>query len=383
MSDENKELQIPGPQCGYTDLIDQAMMIEKENKPYYPLRPSAAGYCSRRLAYDLMQYKGYASYPQEQKSPEVQRLLALGSSVEIHSIRNFDLLKSVDEDLKVKYKQQLLTLFRLDPVDKEEVGELIEGSMDLAIMRSNTGGLLDVKSAKDKFSQSFKTYWDESTAKFNAMSTLIPLSETAWYADDLEAFLEELNDPFFADNFHQLNVYCCSQFAKDHNIDHGAIYRYNKNDSRHIEIRFKPSESLYNKFKDKCNMVNKAVAVKKPEIVKKDYALGSIRCAFCPYKAQCWSEDALKAFFKKLPNKNWPLDLKKFDPKNESGLAELFEAYEHHEKLTKKQEILNDKLLKILVEQEITKIRLDNGSVYEVKYLKSPKPHFELRKSKV
>ena len=227
------EVEIPGPPTGYTDLIDSALLEkEKDSKSYYPLRPSSAGACGRKLAYELMQYRGFATYPKEAKTASTIRLLALGNPIEQHSIRNFDLITKVDEEFKVKYRQQALSFFRLDPIEDEEIGQLIEGSMDLAIMKSNTGGFLDVKSAKDKFSQSFKTKWDESTAKYNNMTTLIPISgvadpkdNTAWYAPDLELFLEELADPFFEDNFRQLNGYCCTEFAKEHGIDHGSIYR--------------------------------------------------------------------------------------------------------------------------------------------------------------
>ena len=58
--EENKSLltklagpTILGPDVGYTDLLDHEMVErakknEKENK-YFPLRPSAAGYCTRQI----------------------------------------------------------------------------------------------------------------------------------------------------------------------------------------------------------------------------------------------------------------------------------------------------------------------------------------------
>lgn len=378
------EVEIPGPPVGYTDLIDSALLDkEKDSKAYYPLRPSSAGACGRKLAYELMQYKGYATYPKEVRSAATIRLLALGSPIEQHSIRNFDLITKVDEEFKVKYRQQALSFFRLDPVDKEEIGQLIEGSMDLAVMRSNTGGFLDVKSAKDKFSQSFKTKWDESITKYNSMATLIPLSETAWYAPDLEIFLKELDDPFFEDNFRQLNGYCCTDFAKEHGIDHGSIYRYCKNDSRHIEIRFKPNEALYEEFKDKLNRVNKAVAKKNPELVKKDYSLGSIKCAFCPYKDMCWDTNALKEYFGTLDKKEWPTDLKELPAEVASMLTMLFRSHEDPNKLANQANSIEVDIIAILEVNKIKKLKLDNGNVYELKFLKSPQPHFELRRGKL
>lgn len=378
-ADEPIEIEIPGPPP-YTDLIDKALDDEVPMKPFYPLRPSSAGHCGRRMAHDLMSYKGYTEATPEIKKPSVKRLLALGNAVEYHSIKNFDLLKKADPTLRVTYKQQVVQLFRLDPVGDETVGQLIEGSMDLCVMRTNTGGIIDVKSAKDKFSQAFKTYWDENTAKFNGLESLITMSDTSWYAPDLELFLKELNDPFFEDNFRQLNVYACTDFATQHNIDHASIYRYSKNDSRHIEIRFKPSQKLAKEFKDKCNEVNQAVFQKDPELVPKDYMLGSIKCAFCPYAAKCWNEDALKEYFNSFPTKVWPTNIAKL---NDYSIDTLFNQYETLNQSNKLYDSVVLELTKKLVDAKVKKVKLDNGNVYELKYLKSPKPHFELRKSKI
>lgn len=378
-------MSIPGPKLGYPDLIDMALLnrqAEPSKDSRFPLRPSAAGYCARRLAYDLMQHRGFASYAPEEKEPNVLRLLSLGSSIEWHSIRNFELIPTIEPKLRVKYKQQCVTMFRLDPTGDEEQGQLIEGSIDLAVMHvTASGGIGDVKSAKDKFSQAYKTYWDESLAKFNNMASLKKISEMAWYAPKLVPFLKELNDPFFEDNFHQLNAYACTEWAKEHGVDHGFIYRYCKNDSRHLEIRFKPDQGLFDAFRDKCERVSKAVAKKQPEEVARDYVLGSMKCAFCPRSKECWGdEDTLRAWFATFPERNWPKRVKEL--KSARDLETQMATLSKLAKAKADYTTLEMEMVKTLVEQKVNKVKFANGEVYELKYLKSPRAHFELRRSK-
>lgn len=379
-----QNIVIPGPSTGYTDLIDQAMekieaVESQENR--FPLRPSAAGYCARRLAYSLMNFRGKANYPNEIKDPETKRLLNLGSSVEWHSIKNFELIKTVVPDMKVRYKQQVVTLFRLDPVPSGAVPELIEGSLDLTLIMTNTGGLGDVKSRKDKFSAAFKTEWDQQLDKFGQMKSLVPLSGTAWYAPNLLDFLDELGDPFFSDNFVQTNEYLCTDWAKEHGIDHGFIYRYNKNDSRHLEIRFAPSQELYDFVRAKFNGINQAVDQGRPEDVEKEYVLGSSRCAFCPFSKQCWGDvNSLKEYFKTWPKKQWPTDIQDDGP---GGLLADFNEYEVLAHQSEQRDRFEQMIVKTMEAQKLQKVRLPNGHIYELKLLKSPRPHFELRRGKL
>lgn len=369
---KTKKLVIPGPAKGYTDMIDEVLTKNAkeaaEREDYFPLRPSSAGYCTRRLAYDLMNFRGFAKYPKEVKEPDITRLLSLGSSVEWHSIRNFELIPDLYPEFRVKYKQQAVTLFRLDET-KARPPELIEGSIDLSMVVSGAGGIGDVKSVKDKFSAAYRTKWDESVAKFNGMSSLVAISEQSWYAPDLIAFLDELNDPFFAHNFWQVNSYLCTDWAKEHGFDHGFIYRYCKNDSRHLEIRFPPTPELFEAFRDKCNTVNAAVDQKKPELAERDYGLGSIVCAYCPYSNQCWGDrDALKAFYNNLPPTNWPKDLDRI--KGGEELINMFEAYEDLTTQEAKRQRLEQEISKELSDRELKKIRLPNGNIYELRYYK-------------
>jgi len=381
MSKTTKKKSVPkgpaikGPLVGYTDIIDHAMREQSKENPWngFPLRPSASGACTRKLGYDLMQYLGHEKYETEARPPNVQRLLSLGNSVEWHSIRNFQMVKP----FKIRFKQQSVTMFRLND------GTLIEGSIDFALFVDDFKAIVDVKSVKDNWSNGYKSKWDESTDKFSQMKSLVNVTPTSWYAPDLEAFLKELREPFFEDNFIQLNTYCCTQWAKDHDIDHGVIYRYNKNDSRHLEIRFKPSMKMYKAVKEKFDTVAKAIAKKNPESLRCDFLPGSIKCAFCPYKDKCWPDiDNKKEYFKTFPKKKWPKDTDRMGPSGVK-LEELFDIYHGDAIQATAATETEEDIIKIMLEQRELKIKLPDGRVYIAKHLKSPRPHYEIRRSKL
>ncbi len=375
MSDKN----ILGPACGYSDLLDFeiAEKLKTEQNKYFPLRPSSSGYCSRRLAYELHEYLGKASYAREPQAPNVYRLLKLGSSVEYSALKDLELLKG----FKVRYKQQLMSIGFLKPVG-DEPPILIEGSIDCALISDNFKCILDVKSFKDGWSVAFKSRLDETLDKYNNMSSLQRIGEAAYYADDLDALVEELGDDFVVDNLLQINLYCTSQFAKERGIDHGVVWKYGKNDSRIYEIRFRPSEKLKQAVLDKFQHIYTTVMTKGPEHVERDCRLGSMKCAFSPVRHLCWPEDdPLKAWFKTLPKKQWAKRIGELGEAT-APLADLFAKYEAESLAIDKAERLEEDILNNLLDLEIKKIKIDNGNVYEVKYLKSPKEHFELRRSK-
>jgi hypothetical protein len=374
-----QDIKIPGPQKGYTTLVDEAMLenaAKPSDKKYFPLRPSAAGYCTRRLAFDVNEYYGNAVYEKEARNPATLRLLNLGSSIEWHAIKAFEELAKFDPTLQIKYRQQAVDLFRLDPTDADPEGRLIDGSIDLTTVGPEYNGILDIKSKKDKFHASFKTEWDAALDKFAKMESLVTISDTAFFAADLKAFLHELNDPFFAFNFIQINSYLCSSWAKAHKFTHGSVIRYNKNDSRWLEIRFAPSDELFELVRTKFNIANQAAAKNAPESVPCDYLPGSIVCAYCPHK--CHDGNELKAFFDTFAKKTWPKDISKI--KSGKRLAELFEQYEEATKHAEKTEALEEEILKLLLAAgEGGKVRLANSNVYLIKQLKDS---IVLRRSK-
>jgi len=355
-------MNIPGPKEGITDILDEAIKIHlKESKrEFYPLRPSSAGHCSRKLAYELMQYKKYATYTINPQEPKIYRLLNLGHSIEYSAFKNFDLCKKFD----IKYKQQIVTLFSIGK-------DLIEGSVDGVVYTPEWKGVIDIKSSGDKFSAFYKSKWDATLEKFKTLSSLSLISDTSFYAEDLEKFLFEIKDPFLEDNFHQLNAYCCSNFFKQREVSFGSIYKYNKNDSRHYEIRFKPSEKLFQQLKEKFTFIyNTIESTKNPIDVPRDYTLGSMRCAFCPYSKQCWGDkDTLKEWFNTFPSKSWPKNINKL--KNKNLLIEMFKEYQDLTEASKRKIEVEEKIIAILLNEKVNKLSLDNGYIYMVKQLKT------------
>lgn len=382
-------MSVLGPEVGWTDLLDyeiteklkreQAAKLEGKVKGTHPLRPSSAGYCGRRLAYDLMEFRGYANYNKPLLEPHVYRLFELGHAIEWQALKTFHLIPGVTQ----KYKQQILTFFSLERGVEGQPEEIVEGSTDFVLWNERFKGIGDVKSKKDKFSSAFKTGWDEELERIGMMESVTPLSATAFWVEDLPAFIEELGDDFLNDNLYQLNLYANADFIKSRGIDHAFLYRYCKNDSRHMEIRFKPSVEVYKEVQEKFNAVAIAVDHKKPDIIPKDFVLGSIRCAFCPYQQACWGDEAnaSKAFYATLPKKKWPTDIHRLA--DAEVAASLFEEFEELERMVDKKERVEKEIIKLLDAEDVPKVKLSSGHVYEVKKLKTPRPHFELRRAKL
>jgi len=359
------EPKILGPPIGYVDALDAHTLdkSEAENKgarTYTPLRPSAAGKCSRELAYEFMEYRGKASYPKEAMLPDTVRLLNLGHSVEYNLLRQFEEV----ELFKTKYRQQVVSFFKITPE------EWCEGSIDLCFWSEKWKCVGDVKSKKDKFSSWSKTGWDETTEKLRNMPTVTSISEKAFWIEDLPAFLKELNDPFLAANFYQLNMYANSQFLIERGIDHAVVIQYNKNDSRLRELRFKPSVEVYNEVKEKFQLVQKVVDINQNvEDAPKDFVLGSIKCAFCSFNKNCWpSNDALKSFFNQWPKRDWPVKTK--DMQDYEELEEAYDRYKQAVAASKSVDAIEDEIVKILERDQIEKVKFDDDAIYQLKALK-------------
>jgi len=375
---------ILGPPVGYIDLLDEATTkhLEKEAagpSKYTPIRPSSSGKCTRELFYELMEYKGYAKYPKELRDPESHRLLNLGHSVEYHVIKQLELLK---DQFDIRYKQQVLSFAYLKSDKDPSLNQWLEGSLDLVFWSDKYKCVADVKSKKDRFSQSYASAWDQMSARLREMSTVVPISENAFWVDDLPKFLDELNDAFFEANFLQLNLYACSSFLRERGVDHGAVLQYGKNDSRLREVRFRPSMELYEKTIRKFQTVVDAVAARDENLAPRDYVLGSMKCAFCPFAQECWEgADSRKAWYKTMPAKSWPKDTSHLGRTGDE-LESLFMAYKALEALEADKSKAEEAIVKRMTDAEVGKIRLADGRVYELKHLKSPRPRIELRRSK-
>ncbi len=367
------EIKILGPNVAFVDLIDYCLDEQEDNYDSFPLRPSSVGRCSRALCFELFEWQGKGAFPKEKKNPATKRLLSLGNPIEYQVIRNFELIQKVNPNFRVRFKQQYVDLFQLPN------GQWVGGSLDFAMMNRalTEGGIHDSKSKGDKFSYSHKSKWDETTEKLQEMSTAVSISdgqgyvsENGFWVEDLPAFLEELNDPFFADNFEQTNLYSCSDFAKSHGINYGSVDQYNKNDSRLREIRFKPSDVLFKKFEDKCLYVFKTVeSATKEDLLQLrcDFIPGSVKYAFCPCRIMAGEDqkEALDRYFKTFPKRSWPTDADKL------GLETELAAYELLQATAEDGEKFEQEVCKVLLEKKVQKVRLSNGHVYELKNYKT------------
>jgi CRISPR/Cas system-associated exonuclease Cas4 (RecB family) len=381
LPDEEKPVTVLGPPIGYVDMLDEATakkIAEDAKRPRNknPLRPSSAGKCAREKAYEFAEYRGIATYEKPAMNPDTYRLLNLGHSVEWNILRQFD---DLVEGFETRYKQQTLSFYKISE------SEWVEGSTDVVFWSPTYKCAVDIKSKKDKFSSYFSNKWDEDSAKLENMDSVTQISERSFWVEDLEAFLVELNDPFFRSNFVQLNSYAVNPFLKERGIDHAAIIQYNKNDSRLREVRFKPSQALFDKLMETDQMIARVVdSTRDPENVPRDYVLGSMKCGFCDFKAQCWpeSQDAQKAYFNTFPKKLWPKDTNRMGPLG-TKLEMLYESFKRTVEQTDIQKQIEAEILATLEKAGApNKIRFPDGAVYEVKFLKSPRPHYELRRTK-
>ena len=354
-------------------MLDEALTkkdAEEQAAPskYFPLRPSAAGYCAKKLSYQLAAYRGTGPHMPDPRKPNIKRLLDLGHNIEYHALKIF---KDALPEMKQRFKQQVVDMFRLDS------GILIEGSTDVAFIDQKA--LVDVKSVGPRWSKGYKSTWDEMLAKYEDMATVIKFDENAFYVHDIKAFFAEVGEDALVANITQLNLDLCTEFMRARGLDHGVIYRYNKADSRHMEIRFAPSMELFEDIRVKFNHIDKACSAggPGPDAVPRGAMLGSMACAFCPYAAQCWPEvaDSRKEWFKTMPKKQWATDAG-------SELGQLFTELGTHKAAETETERLTAAILSVMVGKEMKKIKLDDGRVYEAKYLASPKPHYELRLTK-
>lgn len=379
--------KILGPEIGYTDIINQHFKEKLEKQvaegadfQKTPLRPSAAGACERELAYQLMEFSKFAKYEKEANTPELDRVFKMGHAVESMLVK--DIREAFKDFMEIKYTQQSLSFVYLKAVNHPELSQWLEGSTDLVLMGKQYKCIADIKSKKDKYSTYRDSAWSEFDSKLARLKSIQVISETAFYADDLEAFLIEVNDPFLAANFLQLNLYALNPFIVERGIDHGAIIQFNKNDSRIREIRFRPSQKLYEYIIFKMQAAMDAVDHKEPERARQEFQLGSIKCAFCNYKKVCRpADDPLRAFFKGLPAKSWPKDTDRLGDVGQE-LEAVYAEYKQAEDAAATKERLANEIIDLCLGAEVNKIRFSDKEVYEVKLYKSPKEHFELKRGK-
>lgn len=370
--------KILGPEFSYISALDMALLEKYQDESkvrlYNPLRPSSAGKCELALAHEYHQFHGLEPVFIEERDPSVIRLLSLGHSVEWHVINQ---LKEIEKmfGLSAKYKQQSVSILTLDD------GTIIEGNLDLCLVGPDSKGIVDVKSSKERFSKAYGSSVDDLVEKFDNFSSLVKIDKYGWYAENAVALVDELGDDFKVANILQLNLYALSDFIKERNFDHCSLLYYFKNSSRMLELRFKPSEELKERVRQKFNRVHNSLG--KLETIEPGCFIGSFQYMFCPYCPRRYGDDnPKKAFYKNQPKKTWPVDSYAI-PESREIIESKFEEFIKLQKAGEKKEELERSIARLLYDQQIQKIRLPTGEIYEMKLLKSPKEHFELRRSKL
>jgi hypothetical protein len=276
---------VLGPSTGYTDLLDEAttkwLTNEQESGRAFqktPIRPSNAGRCSRALFQDLQMFHGLGSYPREIIKPNLHRLFALGHSIEWSLIKQFDLMRSTTN---IRYKQQVLSFEYLEAKNNPKLSQWLEGSLDMVFWNEEHKCVADVKSKGDGWNfQKRCNRWEGDSQKLQTMASVEQIGPTSYWANDLDAFLAELDDKFFAANFKQLNLYANSSFLMERGVDHGAILQYRKNDSVLREVRFRPSRTVYEASIQKFRNMLQAVDENNPELAQCEYAPEG-KCFYC------------------------------------------------------------------------------------------------------
>lgn len=352
---------MKGPAKSYCTLVDEQIAkdyeAEKAAPPSYPLRPSAAGECSRKLTYDLMAYNGDIPKKSEDRKPHIMRLLSLGHHVETHAL---EFLKKIP-GYKVQFQQQVVDVLHLAS------GRTISGAVDAVMWSEEHKALLDVKSVGDRFDAAFNSKWDMMMRQYDNMATMERFDACAWYVEDPVAFLAEIGEDPLVKNMVQINLYACAEFFQKRGIDHAVIYRYCKNNSKHMEIRFKLSPALVEQTKRKFDKVEMAAAAKNPELARKDYALGSTACAYCPYQKDCWPGASKKEIYAGAPKKYWAAKIHELEKGEE--LAKLFEEFERVDSCAAAAKKLAQDIIVELEAHGCSKVKLENGNVYETKQL--------------
>lgn len=280
--------KLLGPSTGYVDLFMEQMednnRTERANGKAFqrtPIRPSSSGKCARELYLELQEYTGQAKYNTEPMSGETLLLLDLGHAIESHLIRKIRQNFSAAE---VRYTQQVLNFIKIEAINDTRLNQHLEGSIDLVLWSEKHKCCVDVKSKGDNYNfRSRKMKWDEDSDKLGKMASVQKISDRAFWVDDLDAFLVELQDPFFEANFKQLNLYLNSDFIKERGIDHGAIIQYHKNKSKLREIRFRPSTTVYEATINKFKNVVRAIDEDKIELAPAEYDPASFKSRYCNF----------------------------------------------------------------------------------------------------
>lgn len=329
----------------------------------YPLSPSGIGKCGLKLARDVAHYHGLADYRRLEgsRTPKLQRIFSRGHLLESALIG--DLEKYTD--MRVDLRQQRVHLFDVNWGDGKRVNA-IEGDIDGLMVCKKSGFkiLTDFKSKGAYYSAGFNDSIGEFFGNMLETGLVEDIGSNCYLIKDVNALFNVLPmDDFFVDYLLQLNSYAFSDWFRRIGIDGVALYYENKNTCANYEVRWKPDEKLFEYARNKFQYIYSTVMSKGAEAVPREFVQGSTRCKLCDYNELCNG----KSDYKGQPRISGTLPSKLETSYRETVLTQ------------RKLEKTEGEILLEMERKGLTHIETSDGLVYEKKFLKSPKPHFELR----
>jgi hypothetical protein len=382
-----KPVRIPGPPA-LADLLDLGIEeeIKKEDKERlkgntrrFPLSPSQFGACGRSLAMGLAEFVGMGIFPLELLDPRAKRRFSRGYDIEYSMMKQLRKYIPIDQGFGQQYLE----------MDETQDGKyVIGGSLDTLFI-TEEALIVDIKSKADYWSASHTGAFEELFSKIRDMQGVTEFGERSFFIHDIEKFYDIFpKDDFISRYFLQLNSYGACAWARNFrsNLFPGhvgikavSLLFENKNNHIMAEVRWVPSVKLYDFAIAKMKDIYQWVAIDKKPADKypADFTLGSVNCRLCPRKAACCG-DTRHPY--NGPKKKWPTDTDKVagGPK----IEQIYLSYKNALTGKTEHDTLELELIKVLVESGETKFRFPDGKVYEIKYLKTPSPHYELRPSK-
>ena len=327
----------------------------------YPLSPSGIGKCALKLARDLSHFHGLKSYPRATLPTRLHRVFSRGHKLEEALVEDFEKYT----DLQLKLKQQRVHLFNVSHGDRVVP---IDGDIDGLIVCRRPGFriLVDFKSKGAFYSAGFTDSIAQFFEEMKETRLVEDMGHNCYLVPDIEALFNGISaDDFFSDYILQLNSYAFSDWFSARKIDGVALYYENKNTCAHYEVRWVPSENLFSYAKNKFQHIFETTFSKGAEAVEPEFGLGSTKCRLCDYNELCHG---------------------KFEKKDKRIVGEIPEKLEQaFVDGIKAKMLLAKEEEKILLEMErlgLTHFRTRDGLTYERKFLKTPKPHYELRLSR-
>lgn len=349
---------------------------KRENIERYPLSPSQIGKCALALGRNLSHYLGLSDYPRGNTSisPRVKRIFGRGHAIE--SLLIDDIEKYTD--VRIVDRQKELTLFTLAD------GTPIKGSIDgIAVHSDGTRILLDFKSKGAFHSAGFGDSINQFFTELRQTGYVEETAPNTFYITDPKGLFDIISlDEFFVDYLLQLNAYGSAE-----SVDFVSLYYENKNTCANYEVRWVPNADLFNYAKQKFQYIysslhtvhnnwgyaknNSPVPTDEfdKELVKsvpKEFSLGSARCRLCEYNELCYGTYT-PPVSRQVGELGARLDKALRDSRANGNIGNTR---------------VDEEVLRLMEKEDYTHVQTSDGLTYERKFLKSPKPHHELRLSK-